>query len=98
MRATVVRATTVVAVALALGCGDLLTVSTPGSLQDAQLDEPALEQFLINGVIGEFQLAYVTYSLWSGVLADEVFTDHGANEGYRTLSQHTFDDLNITND
>ena len=97
MRAILRRATTVAAVALALGaCGDLLTVRTSGSLQDAQLDNPALEQFLINGAIGEFQYAYVNYALWSGVLGDEVFTDH-PNSGLREVSLHNFDDLNLTN-
>jgi hypothetical protein len=57
-------------------CSDLLDVSDPGSIQAGQLEDPALEQLLVNGVIGEFQFAYGYYALWSGVLADEVFTDH----------------------
>ena len=79
------------------GCDDLLQVSDPASLEEAQLEDPALEQFVINGVIGEFQAAYVNYAFWSGVLADEVFTDH-SNVNIRELALHDFDDSNTQND
>ena len=86
------------ALALCLSaCGELLKVSNPGSLQEGQLSDPALEQFVINGAIGEFQLAYGTYVFWSGALADEVFTDH-ANAGFRPVALHNFDDLDLVND
>ena len=68
----------------------------PGSLQEGQLTDPALEQFLVNGAIGEFQYAYGYYALWSAVMADEAFTDH-TNVGIRELSLHNFNDLNDTN-
>ena len=75
---TLRRAGTAAAIVLSLGgCGDLLKVSNPGSLQEGQLADPALEQFLINGAIGEFQAAFGNYALWSGVLADEAFTQIG---------------------
>jgi hypothetical protein len=86
------------AAAIVLGvcaCGDVLKVSNPGALQEAQLADPALVQFTINGVVGEFQFAYTNYALWSGVLADEVFTDH-PNAGFRDFSLHSFDDGNAT--
>ena len=79
-------------------CDDLLTVSSPGSLEESQLANPALEKFLVNGAIGEFQTAYVSYALYSGVLADEVFTDHSSSADLRALSLHQFDDLNLTNE
>jgi hypothetical protein len=79
------------------GCDDLLKVTNPGSLDEGQLTDPALEQFLINGAIGEFQFGYVNYALWSGVLGDEVFTDH-SNLNFRPLALHNFDDLNATNE
>ena len=79
-----------------VGCGDLLKVSNPGSLQEGQLADPTLEPFIINGVIGEFQFAYGNYALWSAVLADEAFADH-VDLGIRTLSMHNFDDGNTTN-
>jgi hypothetical protein len=78
------------------GCGDLLEVSNPGSLQEGQLSDPSLEPFLINGAIGEFQFAFVTYVFWSGVLADETFTDHPSN--FREISRHSFNDLDIANE
>ncbi|MDB4893559.1 MAG: hypothetical protein JWL61_5414 [Gemmatimonadetes bacterium] len=94
------RRRTGIAIALLLclaGCDGLLNVSNPGSLQEEQLKDPALQQLLINGVIGEFQFAYGTYALWSGVLADEVYTDH--NDVFiRAFSRHEFNDLNVTNE
>jgi hypothetical protein len=74
-------------------CDNLLEVSDPGSIQSGQLEDPALENLLVNGVIGEFQFAYGYYALWSGVLSDEVFTDH-TNVSVREFSLHNFNDLN----
>ena len=74
-------------------CDSLLEVSDPGSIQSGQLEDPALENLLVNGAIGEFQFAYGYYALWSGVLADEVFTDH-TNVSVREFSLHNFNDLN----
>ena len=79
------------------GCKDLLTVSNPGALKEAQLADPALEQFIVNGAIGEFQYAYGVYALYSGILSDESFTDH-TNVGIREFSLHNFNDLNGTNE
>jgi hypothetical protein len=79
-------------------CGDLLTVTNPGSLQEAQLANPALEQFLINGAIGEFQFAYGSYAYWSGVLADESFTDHHASISIQEVARHDFNEFNGINE
>jgi hypothetical protein len=90
------RATLFTGIALgAISCGGLLDVSNPGALEESQLDDPALEQFMINGVIGEFQFAYGNYALWSGVLADETFSDH-PNFGLRDFALHAVDDGNAT--
>lgn len=83
-------------VSAASGCSDLLQVSDPGAIGGEQLTNPALEQLVVNGVIGEFQNAYGDYALWSGVLADEAFTDH-TNIHVRQFSLHDFDDLNAIN-
>ena len=80
------------------GCDDLLKVSSPGSLQEGQLANPALEQFLINGVIGEFQFAYGSYVYWSGVLADESFTDHHASMSIQEVARHDFNEFNGINE
>jgi hypothetical protein len=42
----------------AAGCKGILDVTNPGSLKEEQLTNPALEQFLVNGAIGEFQYGY----------------------------------------
>lgn len=90
------RAVVAAAIVLGLiGCSDLLKVNNPGSLQEGQLSDPALEQFIINGVIGEFQAAYVNYAFWSGVLADESFTDHP--NFAREFALHRFTDDDVTN-
>ncbi len=81
----------------ASACGDLLDVSDPGSIQGEQLSDPTLETLIVNGVVGEFQVAYGSYSLWSGVLSDEIFTDH-TNVAVREFSLHNFIDLNETNE
>jgi hypothetical protein len=75
------------------GCDSILKVTNPGALQEGQLSDPALEQFIVNGAIGEFQYAYGFYALYSSVLADETFTDH-TNVSIRELSLHNFNDLN----
>jgi hypothetical protein len=81
------------ALTMVSACDNLLEVSDPGSIQSGQLEDPALENLLVNGAIGEFQFAYGYYALWSGVLADEVFTDH-TNVSVREFSLHNFNDLN----
>lgn len=81
----------------ASACSDLLSVSDPGAIQGEQLTDPALEQLVVNGVIGEFQVAYSSYALYSGILADEVFTDH-TNVDMRQFSLHDFNDLNNINE
>ncbi|MEO5587959.1 MAG: hypothetical protein ABIS03_00130, partial [Gemmatimonadaceae bacterium] len=89
--ARVLCATATIAVCGA--CSGLLDTSDPGSIQGGQLGDAALEQLQVNGVIGEFQYAYGYYALWSGVLSDEVFTDH-TNVSVRDFSLHNFGDLN----
>jgi starch-binding outer membrane protein, SusD/RagB family len=92
------RSGVVILVLLGLvGCGDLLKVTNPQSLEEGQLDDPALESFVLNGAIGEFQYAYANYALWAGVLADEAFTDHSGSLAFRDMSLHQFDDLNGAN-
>ena len=84
-------------VVVSAACTDVLSVSNPGALQEGQLTNPALEQFLVNGAVGEFQYAQGYYALWSSVLADESYTDH-TEVGIRELSLHGFNDLNGTNE
>ncbi len=91
------RVAAFVAIALAVtGCKDVLSVNNPSAIQEGQLTDPALAQLIINGAIGEFQYAYGQYAQWSGVLSDEVFTDH-TNVDVRDFSEHNFGDLNTVN-
>lgn len=85
------------ALVMAGACSDLLEVSDPGSIDAGQLTDPSLEQLVVNGVIGEFQNAYGSYALYSGILADEAFTDH-TNVDMRQFSLHDFNDLNNINE
>ena len=78
------------------GCKGILDVQNPGALKEEQLTDPALEQFLVNGAIGEFQYSYGYYALYSAIMSDEAFTDH-TNVGIRELSLHSFGDLNDVN-
>jgi hypothetical protein len=77
-------------------CNDALSVTNPGAIQEGQLGDPALEQLIVNGAIGEFQYAYGQYSQWSAVLSDEAYTDH-TNVDVRDFSEHKFGDLNTIN-
>ena len=77
-------------------CSDILDVTNPGAIQEGQLADPALQQLIVNGAIGEFQYAYGQYAQWSAVLSDEAFTDH-TNVDVRQFSLHDFTDLNSIN-
>jgi len=91
---TIWKFSTCATIALAAsGCSDLLEITNPGAIPEERLTDPALELLMINGAIGEFQFAYGYYALWSGVLTDEVFTDH-TNVSVRDFSLHNFGDLN----
>lgn len=94
IRSAVIAAALVV---VSTACKDVLSVSNPGALGEGQLTNPALEQFLVNGAVGEFQYAQGYYALWSSVLADESYTDH-TEVGIRELSLHGFNNLNGTNE
>lgn len=58
------------------GCDSLLDVTNPRIITEDQLTNPALEQLLVNGVVGEFQYAYGYYALYSSAMTDESFIDH----------------------
>ena len=91
------RSVTFFALALAVSaCNDALSVTNPGAIQEGQLGDPALEQLIVNGAVGEFQYAYGQYAQWSAVLSDEAYTDH-TNVDVRDFSEHNFGDLNTIN-
>ena len=60
----------------AAACDGILDVSNPGAIEEEELTDPALEQTMINGVIGEFQYTHSYASQWTGTVADELLLDH----------------------
>ncbi|TVQ16004.1 MAG: hypothetical protein EA364_00740 [Balneolaceae bacterium] len=63
-------------ITLLTSCGDLLEVNDPGAIELDQLNDPKLEQLIMNGVLSEFQYAFNYMTLTASILSDEVFTDH----------------------
>lgn len=57
------------------GC-DILSVVDPGSIDEAETTDPALEMTIVNGVRGEFQYTHSYASQWAGVLGDELTLHH----------------------
>lgn len=78
------------------GCDGLLDATNPEFIDEDQLTDPALEQLVVNGVVGEFQYSYGYYALYSAALSDEVFFDH-TEVNIRALTLHNLEDNNSTN-
>ena len=49
----------------------LLDVTNPGSVQESDLSNPALAQTLVNSALGQFECAYTSYVVSTGILAGE---------------------------
>jgi len=81
MRRRRIGALLAMAVLVATGaCNDFLTVSNPGAIEAPDIDNPAYAGLLVNGVIGEFQPAFTSTALYSGVFTDELANFHGFGE------------------
>ena len=52
-------------------CDSLLEVSIPGSVEESDLDNPALARTLFNSGLGSFECAYANYVATVGVLTEE---------------------------
>ena len=61
-------------------CSDFLKVQNPGAIEDANVNNPAYLQLLVNGVIGEFQPAFTSVALYSALLTDELSNWHGFSD------------------
>ena len=61
-------------------CSDFLKVENPGAIEEQNVNNPAYMQLLVNGVIGEFQPAFTSIAMYSGVLTDELSGWHGFAE------------------
>jgi hypothetical protein len=77
-RSVIVAASVLVAASAA--CSQFLEVKNPGAIEEKNIDNPAYLSLLVNGVIGEFQPAYTSASLYGAVLSDEVSNWHGFSE------------------
>jgi hypothetical protein len=94
---TIMRAVKPLLFGLALaGCDGLLDANNPEFIDEGQLTNPALEQLVVNGVLGEFQYSYGYYALYSAALADEAFFDH-TEVNIRAFTLHNVDDNNTVN-
>src|SRR5438034_7184835 len=69
-----------VALMTASACNDFLKVKNPGAIEEPDINNPAYIPLLVNGVIGEFQPAFTSDVLYSGVFSDELANFHGFPE------------------
>lgn len=61
-------------------CNDFLSVQNPGAIEEPDVNNPAYAGLLVNGVIGEFQPAFTSVAMYSGVFTDELASFHGFYE------------------
>lgn len=59
-------------VALAAGCGDILSVDLPSQVPADALDDPALAPVLVASTIADFECAFSNYATATGLLTDEL--------------------------
>ena len=55
-------------------------MKNPGAIEEENINNPAYLSLLVNGVIGEFQPAFTSVSLYGAILSDEVSNWHGFSE------------------
>jgi starch-binding outer membrane protein, SusD/RagB family len=74
LRAPALGASACLAVFLLAGCGDItsLTQSNPGSIDAADVYQPANAQLLLNGMLSDFECSYSRVVTSSGLLSDEL--------------------------
>lgn len=68
------------ALLLSTACNDFLRVKNPGAIEEPDLNNATYIGLMVNGVIGEFQPAFSTVALYSGVFTDELANFHGFSE------------------
>ncbi len=71
---------TAAALMVTSACNDFLKVKNPGAIEEPEINNPAYITLLVNGVIGEFQPAFTSDALYSGVFTDELANFHGFPE------------------
>jgi len=71
---------TAAALMVTSACNDFLKVKNPGAIEEPEINNPAYITLLVNGVIGEFQPAFTSDVMYSGVFTDELANFHGFPE------------------
>jgi len=71
---------TAAALMVTSACNDFLKVKNPGAIEEPDINNPAYVPLLVNGVIGEFQPAFTSTVMYSGVFTDELANFHGFPE------------------
>jgi len=79
-RRALVLPLTAAAVMVTSACNDFLKVKNPGAIEEPEINNPAYVSLLVNGVIGEFQPAFTSDVMYSGVFTDELANFHGFPE------------------
>src|SRR6266480_2469591 len=59
-----------VALMASSACNDFLKVKNPGAIEEPDINSPTYIPLLVNGVIGEFQPAFTSTVMYSGVFTD----------------------------
>lgn len=72
------------------GCDDLLSVDNPALIEEDDLTDVELVEFLMNGVVGEFQDMYGYQALMSSLFTDELVTA-GTYWANRPFDKRTID-------
>jgi hypothetical protein len=79
-RRALVLPLTAAALMVTSACNDFLKVKNPGAIEEPEINNPAYVTLLVNGVIGEFQPAFTSDVMYSGVFTDELANFHGFPE------------------
>jgi hypothetical protein len=54
-------------------CNDFLQADNPGAVEETDVNQPQYVGLLMNGVIGEFQVAFTNINWWNAIYTDELF-------------------------
>jgi hypothetical protein len=60
--------------ALLGACDSLLDVQNPSYIAEGDLNDPELVDFMVNGVVGEFQRMYTPQAMYAAIFTDELVT------------------------
>lgn len=81
---------------LLVSCDGLLSVDDPGAITEEQLNDPEMEELIVNGIYSEFQSSFNSLMYWAGSFSDESVQDH-TTVSVRNLLRFDFDNSNQNN-